>query len=222
MSTEALSHANALPDDPSLLKQLLAEQAAEIATQQADLATARQQIETQQATLAATHERIEAASAGENPSSAEDLVLCRAIIAQQQEQLAASQRKIDALEQRLHYLLRRLYMPRSERLADPNQKALFDLVGEREATAPEPVAAEAASAVSEPAVKGKRKGHGRRRFPVDAQRRRKVIDIPEEEKTCPCCGKQRQVIGEVVTERLGIEPPQFYVNQYVQLKYACS
>ena len=222
MSTEALSHANALPDDPSLLKQILAEQAAEIETQQTELAAARRQIEAQQATLAATQQRIETASAGGSPSSPEDLALCRAIIAQQQEQLAASQRKIDALEQRLHYLLRRLYMPRSERLADPNQKALFDLAGEGEPAVSEEAAAETAPAASEPAAKEKRKGHGRRRFPADAQRRRKVIDIPEEEKTCPCCGKQRKVIGEVVTERLGIDPPQFYVNQYVQLKYACS
>ena len=48
-----------------------------------------------------------------------------------------------------------------------------------------------------------------------------MIDIPEAEKTCPCCGGQRKVIGEVVTERLGFDPARFYVNQYVQLKYAC-
>ncbi|MBM3890862.1 MAG: transposase, partial [Verrucomicrobia bacterium] len=78
----------------------------------------------------------------------------------------------------------------------------------------------AAAAAS--AVPPQRKGQGRRRFPADAEKRRKVIDIPEEEKICPCCGKPRQVIGEVVTQRLGIDPPKFYVNQYVQLKYACS
>ncbi len=30
------------------------------------------------------------------------------------------------------------------------------------------------------------------------------------------------MIGEVVTERAGIEPPKFYVKQYVQLKYGCG
>jgi transposase len=212
MSTEAPSPL-IMSDDPLLLKQIIAEQ-------EAELAAARRQIEAQQSELAAASQRIEAVTAGDNPAPAGELALCRAIIAQQQEQLAASQRKIDALEQRLHYLLRRLYMPRSERLADPNQKALFDLNGEGEPA--EQAATETASAAAEPAAQGKQKGHGRRRFPADAPRRRKLIDIPEEEKTCPCCGKQRQVIGEVVTERLGIDPPQFYVNQYVQLKYACS
>ena len=65
------------------------------------------------------------------------------------------------------------------------------------------------------------KGHGRRRFPEHIERRRIVLDIPEAEKTCPCCGKPRGQIGEVVTERLGFDPARFYVNQYVQLKYAC-
>jgi transposase len=202
MSTEAYTPADALPDDLSLLKQI-------IAAQEAELAAVRQRVET-------------AAAVGNSP---DDLALCRAIIAQQQEQLAASQRKIDGLEQRLHYLLRRLYMPRSERLTDPNQKMLFDLAGSEEAaTAAEPDANPAAdaAATATSAARPKRKGHGRRRFPADAERRRKVIDIAEEEKTCPCCGKPRTVIGEVVTERLGIDPPRFYVNQYVQLKYACS
>lgn len=217
MSTEAYSAADALPDDPSLLKRIIAEQ-------EAELAAARQQIETQQAELAAVRQRIETAAAGGN--SSDDLGLCRAIIAQQQEQLAASQRKIVALEERLHYLLRRLYMPRSERLTDPNQKVLFELGGQEEAAtaaagAANPAAAGPATAAVSAAPQ-KRKGHGRRRFPADAERRRKVIDIPEEEKTCPCCGKPRKPIGEVVTERLGIDPPRFYVNQYVQLKYACA
>jgi transposase len=214
MSTEAAS-AGIMPDDPTLLKQIIAEQ-------EAELAAARRQIETQQAELAAASQRIESASVGANPASADELSLCRAIIAQQQGQLAASQRKIEALEQRLHYLLRRLYMPRSERLTDPNQKSLFALDAAAEATTTvatcEPAVAETAPS---PATK-KRKGHGRRRFPADAERRRIPLDIDEKDKTCPCCGKPRRVIGEVVTERLGIEPPRFYVNQYVQLKYACG
>lgn len=68
----------------------------------------------------------------------------------------------------------------------------------------------------------KRAGHGRRQFPKNIERRQILLDIPEAEKSCPCCGKQREKIGEVVTERLGFDPARFYVNQYVQLKYACA
>lgn len=147
-----------------------------------------------------------------------DLSLCQQIILQQQEQLEASQRKVEQLEHRLDLLLRRIYGPRSER-ADPNQLALFEASSEAsDEAAPAAVAVESES-VEKSAPKAK--GHGRRQFPKNIERRRRVIDIPEEEKTCPCCGRQRTVIGEVVTERLGFDPALFYVNQYVQLKYAC-
>jgi transposase len=146
----------------------------------------------------------------------DDLDLLKQIILQQREQLESSQKRIGHLEHQLDYLLRRIYGPRSER-ADPNQMALFDLAG----SVGKP--AEAAPPAEQPvASKPKKNGHGRRRFPDAWPRRREVIDIPEEEKTCPCCGVKRQVIGEVVTERAGIEPPKFYVKQYVQLKYGCQ
>jgi transposase len=147
-----------------------------------------------------------------------DLSLCHQIIAQQHEQLLSSQRKIEQLEHRLDVLLRRIYGPRSERLGDPNQLPLFEVSGQEPATA---VVASAPVEV-EPAEKSaaKRPGHGRRQFPKNLERRRIVLDIPETEKTCPC-GQPRRVIGEVVTERLGFDPARFYVNQYVQLKYAC-
>lgn len=151
----------------------------------------------------------------ESLSLPDDPQLLKQLAVQQHEQLVTSQRKIEQLERRLDLLLRRLYGPRSERV-DPNQLPLFDASAEATpvAVAPEPTAA------SEP--KHKEKGHGRRRFPAEWPRRRIVLDVPQNEKTCPCCGKPRQKIGEVLTERMGMVPPQFYVNQYAQLKYACS
>jgi transposase len=151
----------------------------------------------------------------------DDLALSHQIILQQRDELAAIQQKVTQLERRLHDLLRRLYMPRSERMVDPGQMTLFDTKADVTAIeeAPLPVAAETpASATAKP----KRKGHGRRRFPEDIERRRIVLDIDEAEKTCPCCGSQRQPIGEVTTERLSCRPLDLFVNQYVQLKYACT
>jgi len=159
-------------------------------------------------------------------SPPDDLSLCHAIIAKQQEQLAASQRQIEQLKHQIDYLLRRTYGPRSERI-DPNQLALFELSLSADEQAPVPSSADhRCAAVPAPVVNtassSKRNGHGRQRFPKHWPRRRKVIDIPEEDKPCPCCGRQRHVIGEVITERAGIDPPKFYVKQYVQLKYGCS
>ena len=150
----------------------------------------------------------------------DDPQLLKQLVVQQHEQLLDWQRKVEQLEHRLDLLLRRIYGPRSERLFDPNQGVLFDASGDAtatpEASPPEPPAPENGPA------QPKRRGHGRRRFPEKLERRRIPLDIPEKEKTCPCCGRQRKVIGEVVTERLGFEPTRFYVNQYVQLKYGCA
>jgi transposase len=143
-----------------------------------------------------------------------DVELCQAIIAQQREELVSLRHRYEQLEHRLDVLLRRMFGPRSER-ADPNQLALFALPAEASAPPPPP-----APPAGSPAQR-KRKGHGRRRLPENIERRRIPLDIDEQDKTCPCCGKLRRVIGEVVTERLGFEPTRFYVNEYVQLKYGC-
>jgi len=161
------------------------------------------------------------------PTLPSDLALCHAVIAEMHAQLVSSQRTIEQLEHRLDMLLRRMFGPRSERV-DPNQLSLFEVLGEEPTAAPPPAPAEPPPATAgyplagDAAAKPERNGHGRRRFSEKLPRRRKVIDIPEEEKTCPCCGQQRHVIGEVVTERLSFDPAQFYVNQYVQLKYGCE
>ena len=147
----------------------------------------------------------------------DDVELCHAMIVEMHETLISLQRKYDQVEHRLDVLLRRMFGPRSEHV-DPNQLALFE-------TSAEGLPQQAVALVEDKPdenPKSKAKGHGRRQFPKDIERRRKVIDISEEEKTCPCCGGQRIPIGEIVTERLGFDPARFYVNQYVQLKYACS
>lgn len=151
----------------------------------------------------------------------DDSLLLKQIILQLREQLASSQSKIEQLEYRLDYLLRRMFGKKSERV-DPNQLSLFETatVSDEAVDVDEYISEEPQT--SGASTKPKKNGHGRRRFPEKWPRRREVIDIAEEEKTCPCCGKQRRQIGEVVTERAGLVPPQFYVKQYVQLKYACD
>jgi transposase len=146
-----------------------------------------------------------------------DVSLLKEIIAQQQETLAQLSRQNQQLECRLDQLLRRFYGPRAERV-DPSQMALFDLEPEEPAVVPAPVEQEPDAS---PKTKKKFKGHGRRAFPKEIERREILLDIPDAEKTCPCCGQPRREIGRVVTERLGFDPARFYVNRYVQLKYAC-
>ena len=48
-----------------------------------------------------------------------------------------------------------------------------------------------------------------------------ALDLPPEQKPCPCCGEARHVIGEEVSEKLDIEPARMSVLQYRRKKYAC-
>ena len=60
------------------------------------------------------------------------------------------------------------------------------------------------------------------RKPIDPSIRRveKIIDIPEDEKTC-ACGAQLTKIGEETSEKLHIIPQQVYVEKTIRPKYAC-
>ena len=57
-------------------------------------------------------------------------------------------------------------------------------------------------------------------IPDYLERREIVLDLPEDQKTCPVTGKPLIKIGEDVTEQLAVEPPIFYVNKYIRPKYA--
>jgi transposase len=65
-----------------------------------------------------------------------------------------------------------------------------------------------------------RKKAGRKPIGEHIPRRPHIIDIPESEKQCGC-GAQMTRIGEEISEKLHIIPPQFYVEQIIRPKYAC-
>lgn len=126
-------------------------------------------------------------------------------------------RKLEGVQQRLDQLLRRLYGPKSERFR-PDQPGLFDdLLG----TEPPPPPPADTDTTDGPATPSRRKGHGRRRLPADLQRERVVHDLPEAEKSCPCCQQPRIRIGEETSEQLDYRPAKLFVWQHVRLKYAC-
>jgi transposase len=147
----------------------------------------------------------------------DDLAACHAMIRQLLEQLGNTNRKLTKMEHQLQQLLRRLYGRSSEKI-DPKQMVLFaemlkQLEAQNPPTEPEP----------EPAAPPKpRKGHGRRRIPDDLPRERRIHDLPEEDKPCPCCGTAREVIGREVSEQLDFEPAKLKVIQHVRLKYVCK
>ena len=64
-------------------------------------------------------------------------------------------------------------------------------------------------------------GHGRETLPDNLPCEEILLDVPDAEKICPCCGKDRVCIGNDVREELDIVPPQFIKHRYLRPKYAC-
>lgn len=129
--------------------------------------------------------------------------------------------QIQFLTQQLAYLKRMIFGQKRERVVPevPEEQmtleGLFDTVG-----AKIPGFAETKETITYDRRKPK-KGHGRNPIPADLHREVHIIDIPESEKICSCCGEKKVKIGEDTSEELGYKPAFFYVNQYIIPKYAC-
>jgi len=65
-----------------------------------------------------------------------------------------------------------------------------------------------------------RKKAGRKPLSANLRREERVIDIPEDEKTC-ACGAILTKIGEEISEKLIITPPRIFVERVIRPKYAC-
>jgi len=65
-----------------------------------------------------------------------------------------------------------------------------------------------------------RKKPGRKAIDPNIPRVERIVDIPEDEKTC-VCGAELTKIGEETSEKLHIIPPRIYVEKIIRPKYAC-
>ena len=65
-------------------------------------------------------------------------------------------------------------------------------------------------------------GGGRVELPASLERVENVIDVPEEERTCDCCGQLFKCIGEERSEQLHFSPIEFFVVVQVLMKYIAA
>ena len=119
----------------------------------------------------------------------------------------------------LAQLRRYVFGPRRERhVDDPNQGHLFDLLDaviEPKTDAP----TEPDAALLQPQSKAPRP---RRRLALDHLPQNRIEhDVPEDEKTCSCCGGAKRRIGEDLSRELEFTPAKLVVNLHVLPKYAC-
>jgi transposase len=149
----------------------------------------------------------------------DDPILLKRLIVERDQTIAQRDESIQLLSQdnqllrhRLAALLRSSYGPRAERF-DPRQLLLFGLLVPRIDSA-----APAATSRSKSANRSK---HGRQILPDHLPRLPIEHDLDESEKVCPCCGKQRQRIGQEKSEQLEHLPSNFVVLEHIRHKYAC-
>ncbi len=157
-------------------------------------------------------------------------VLLAAALEMQKIALAALD-ELDLVEERLRRELRLRYGPRSERsglLGSPGQSLMgfFEEAllpappSPSGSSSPAPEPGSPSTPPSEPAAR--KKPTGRKAIPANFERRKTVIDIPEEDRRCLCCGKPLRRIGEDTSERVEYEPACLYVLLEERPKYACA
>lgn len=126
------------------------------------------------------------------------------------------QRDKEALHDRIHRLLQRLYGPRGERF-DPSQLLLF---AER-AAGQEPAPPPPAQPDQQHQSKRRAKPHGRRRLPDNLPRQPKHHELTEAERLCAGCGHLRIDIGADKSEQLDYHPASLFVIEHFVHKYVC-
>jgi transposase len=135
------------------------------------------------------------------------------IIVQRDESIQLLSQDNQLLRHRLAALLRSSYGPRGERF-DPRQLLLFGLLV--------PPLESPSSRLPPEKSKSSRHGHGRQKLPEHLPRLPIEHDLSESEKACPCCGEQRQRIGQETSEQLEHVPANFVVLEHIRHKYACE
>jgi transposase len=121
---------------------------------------------------------------------------------------------------RMRQLLQRIYGPRSEEI-DPAQLLLF---AEQALHAVQAQSHEAppTSETTEAETVPKQKGHGRHKPPVDLTRLPLEHPVPDADKVCAQCGREKKRIGEEITKQREYAPASLFVIEHIQPKYACA
>ncbi len=70
--------------------------------------------------------------------------------------------------------------------------------------------------------RGEKGGGGRNPLPPELPRVEKIVDVPEEERTCPVCGEPFKHIGNERCETLHFKPMELFVVVTILLKYVAA
>lgn len=149
-----------------------------------------------------------------------ELLHAQHVLSQMASVCEQQQQELARLKEELELLKRFCFGRRSERFVeDPGQGRLFEEPAD--APAPPPAAADDPAHFEEIHYRRRRHGHGWGRLPDHLPRQEVLVDLPEDQRQCPCCGEPMQRIGEDRSERVDVVPAKVIVKVIVRPKYAC-
>ena len=122
------------------------------------------------------------------------------------------------LQEKYKSLQRMLFGKKSEKLTPEDEHQMY-LFNEAEDGIELSSEIEKAKAETTQVKSHIRKKTGRKSLPEHIDREEIIHDLTEEEISCPCCGNERPIIGEVTSEELDIIPPKIIVNKHIRKKY---
>jgi transposase len=131
--------------------------------------------------------------------------------------LLEQQQMIESLKEQLHRLLKHRFGPRSEVL-DVSQSSLFadsSIVVELPQSVRE--AQRTGTAVGEPPVRRKKAV----RVLKDLPRETHIVDLPESQRRCDCCGEPMHHFADECSEHLHYVPERLKIIATRRKKYAC-
>lgn len=124
-----------------------------------------------------------------------------------------------ALAHRVEVLLHQIYGKKGERRIDNHPELPFP---GHEPDAPPPPHVDEAEDDECETITYTRGRRGAQRISKDLPRETVVLDVPEADRKCPCCGDAMLEIGREISERIDFTPAVLKVIETVRPKYACK
>jgi transposase len=144
-----------------------------------------------------------------------------AVIADKEAIIADHHAVIVQMQERIDLFKAMLFLAKSEKSKRKPIELQYSLFDEAEFVArPSDDEMDMAEPLAESASR-RRKRRGRRPLPESIPRVDVIIDIPEEDKMCPC-GCRMTRIGEEISEKLDFEPAKVQVIRFIRPKWACT
>jgi transposase len=143
---------------------------------------------------------------------------CHGLLEEQDSVLQSLARELEKAKFEIEQLKRYIYGRRSERHVEDQSQLTF-FADEQDV---QPEATAQVDEAFEEVTYTRRKRSKADRFPENLPREVQTIDVPEAERSCPCCGEEMPIIDTDVRERLEYIPAKMIVHETHYPKRACG